>query len=140
MIMIDKLDNAFRFQQEALNLRSQRQTVLASNIANADTPGYKARDIDFKSALQSVVEKGRPENGGLTLATTASGHINANAPALDSSDWVKYRQSTQASFDNNTVDLDVERVQFADNTVQYQAGLQILGDQVKKMLAAIQQG
>ena len=66
--MLDKLDNALRFQQEALGLLTQRQNILASNIANADTPGYLARDIDFSEQLKSAVERNTPPQGPLTLS------------------------------------------------------------------------
>ncbi len=75
--MLDKLDAALRFQQEALNLRAQRQEILAANIANADTPGYQARDLDFASELKKVMVRGREQTGGvsltLTFCTTYSG-------------------------------------------------------------------
>ncbi len=81
--MLDKLDAALRFQQEALNLRAQRQEILAANIANADTPGYQARDIDFSSELKKVMERGRAEGSGVALVMlTSSRHIPAqtNSP------------------------------------------------------------
>lgn len=75
--MLDKLDAALRFQQEALNLRAQRQEVLAANIANADTPGYQARDMDFASELKKVMVRGRQETSGVSLALTSAQHIPA---------------------------------------------------------------
>lgn len=77
--MLDRLDAALRFQQEALNLRAQRQEILAANIANADTPGYQARDIDFASELKKVMVRGREETGGVALTLTSSHHIPAQA-------------------------------------------------------------
>ncbi|EIS8147342.1 flagellar basal body rod protein FlgB [Salmonella enterica] len=85
--MLDRLDAALRFQQEALNLRAQRQEILAANIANADTPGYQARDIDFASELKKVMVRGREETGGVALTLTSSHHIPAQAvssPAVES--------------------------------------------------------
>lgn len=75
--MLDKLDAALRFGQEALNLRAQRQEILAANIANADTPGYQARDIDFASQLNKVLEQGRVNGNGMSLNLTAARHIPA---------------------------------------------------------------
>lgn len=75
--MLDKLDAALRFGTEALNLRAQRQEILASNIANADTPGYQARDIDFASQLSKVMENGRAEGSSMALKVTSSRHIAA---------------------------------------------------------------
>ena len=115
--MVNKLDDYFRFNETALSLRSQRQTVLASNIANADTPNYKARDIDFNDALQGALDRA---NG-----------VNQN---------LLYRGVVQGAVDGNTVDMDVERNQFADNAVRYEAGLTMINAQIKAMMAAIQGG
>lgn len=137
--MIDKLDAAFRFQQEALNLRAQRQEILAANIANADTPGYQARDVDFSSELKKVMERGRAESSGVSLALTSSRHIPAQAissPAVD----LLYRIPDQPALDGNTVDMDRERTQFADNSLQYQTGLTLLGSQIKGMMTVLQGG
>lgn len=80
--MLDKLDAALRFQQEALNLRAQRQEVLAANIANADTPGYQARDIDFASELKKVMQRGRDATSVVALTMTSTQHIPAQALTL----------------------------------------------------------
>ena len=116
--MIDRLDDFMRFQTEALKLRSQRQELLAANIANADTPSYKAVDFDFGKALAAAT-------------TTPSG---SPAPAPE----ILYRQPAQASLDGNSVEMDAERAQFADNTVRYEAALKFLNAQLKTMLAAMQ--
>jgi len=116
--VVDRLDEMFRFQSEALKLRSQRQELLAANIANADTPNYKAVDIDFTRAL----------------AQAASAPAGTQSAAPD----VLYRQPSQPSIDGNTVEMDVERAQFADNTVRYEATLRFLNAQVKLMLSALQ--
>ncbi|MGL4277114.1 MAG: flagellar basal body rod protein FlgB, partial [Morganella morganii] len=68
--MLDKLNATFAFQQQALSLRETRQTILASNIANADTPGYQARDIDFSRQLKQAMNNGTVKNGGLAMAVT----------------------------------------------------------------------
>ncbi|MEO8848568.1 MAG: flagellar basal body rod protein FlgB [Casimicrobiaceae bacterium] len=117
--MIDRLDAMMQFQTDALKLRAQRQTLLAANIANADTPDYKAVDFDFAKALTSA-------------QTTAASDTTATQPE------VLYRQPTQASLDGNSVDMDAERGQFADNTVRYEAALRVLSAQIKTMLAAVQ--
>ena len=72
--MLDKLDASLRFGQEALNLRAQRQEILAGNIANADTPGYQARDIDFANQLNKVMAQGRPGGSGVALSLTSARH------------------------------------------------------------------
>ena len=137
--MLDKLDAALRFQQEALNLRAQRQEVLAANIANADTPGYQARDMDFASELKKVMERGRAESSGVSLALTAARQIPAQTIAAPSTELL-YRIPEQPSLDGNTVDMDRERTQFADNSLQYQTGLTLLGGQIKGMMTVLQGG
>ncbi|MDB5916830.1 MAG: flagellar basal body rod protein FlgB [Massilia sp.] len=140
--MIGKLDDYLRFNEAALSLRSQRQQILASNIANADTPNYKARDIDFASALQGVMARTAPPAGA--LAATAPAHIagagqNA-ADMLPDGTQVQYRGVVQGAVDGNTVDMDVERNQFADNAIRYEAGITMINHQIRSLMAAIQGG
>ena len=137
--MLDKLDAALRFQQEALNLRADRQEILAANIANADTPGYQARDIDFASELKKVMARGRPESSGVALTLTSERHIPAQTVSTPEADLL-YRIPDQPAMDGNTVDMDRERTQFADNSLQYQTGLTVLGGQIKGMMSVLQQG
>ncbi|HHZ8506079.1 TPA: flagellar basal body rod protein FlgB [Morganella morganii] len=138
--MLDKLNATFAFQQQALSLRETRQTILASNIANADTPGYQARDIDFSRQLKQAMNNGTVKNGGLAMAVTAKGHISGHGAETPSAVDLKYRVPYQTSMDGNTVDMDVERSQFADNTLKYQADLTFINSRVKSMLAVLQQG
>jgi flagellar basal-body rod protein FlgB len=135
--MIGKLDEYMRFNEAALNIRSNRQQVLASNIANADTPNYKARDIDFSSALANAVHGA---SGG--LATTAPNHMAQAKDGATMPDGTPllYRSAAQGSVDGNTVDMDVERNQFADNALRYEAGITMINHQIRGMLAAIQGG
>ncbi|KAA0179306.1 flagellar basal body rod protein FlgB [Cupriavidus cauae] len=134
--MIDRLDASFRFQQEALNLRNQRQSVIAANIANADTPGFKARDFDFASQLSESVERGRQANG-VSLSTTSTRHLPGQA-SVASEFELAYRIPMQSSIDGNTVEMDTERVAFADNAVKYEFGLTVMNAKIKGMLSAIQ--
>jgi flagellar basal-body rod protein FlgB len=138
--MVGKLDDYLRFNETALSLRSTRQQVLASNIANADTPNYKARDIDFGSALQSALAAGTPPAG--VLAATDPAHLGgAQSPELlPDGTPLLYRNAAQGAVDGNTVDMDVERNQFADNGVRYEAGITMINAQIRGMLAAIQGG
>lgn len=140
--MVGKLDDYLRFNEAALNLRSQRQTVLASNIANGDTPNYKARDIDFTSALRSALDKASP-SANATLKTTANQHY-PNPPqdgtGMADGTPLLYRGVVQGAVDGNTVDMDVERNQFADNAIRYEAGITAINAQIKSMMAAIQGG
>ena len=134
--MIDKLDSALRFHQEALSLRARRQEVLSSNIANADTPNFKARDFDFGSKLSEAVERGR-QSMSMTMSTTSSRHLSGEANSAGEGDLM-YRMPNQTSLDGNTVEMDVERVNFADNAMRYEANLTILGSKIKSLLSAVQ--
>lgn len=136
--MIDKLDRELRFQQEALTLLNKRQNILAANVANVDTPGYLARDIDFSARLKDAVAEDNSLNGSLGLTLTSARHIAAQAPGLDDPQLL-YRIPDQPSADGNTVDMDRERVNFADNSVKYQSGLAILSSQIKNMMSVINQ-
>lgn len=139
--MLNRLDEMLNFHTQALRVRDQRQQVLASNIANADTPHYKARDLDFNTALQSALKgsgTGAPAaGGGVRLATTAPGHLSG-APGLASEAGLLYRNPAQGSVDGNTVDVDAERAAMAENTVHYEFNLTRLGQQIKGLLSAIQ--
>lgn len=139
--MIGKLDNYLRFNESALSLRAQRQELIASNIANADTPNFKARDIDFASAMQGALAKANPAAAN-PLAATNKGHIQpaADGKALPDGTPVLYRGVVQGAVDGNTVDMDVERNQFADNAVRYEAGITMINHQIRSMMAAIQNG
>lgn len=119
---------------QALNLRTQRHQVLASNIANADTPNYKARDFSFERAMQNAVA-GRVEAGGIALARTASGHLAGGSGAGPAE--LQYRKDTQSAVDGNTVDMDVERAQMAENAMQYQILTQLIGDKFKGLRSAL---
>ena len=134
--MLNRLDDMLNFNTQALRIREQRQQVLASNIANADTPNYKARDLDFKAALQDALQ-GSSAGGGTVLATTAPGHLAGN-PGLASDAGLLYRTPAQGSVDGNTVNMDAERAAFADNAVHYEFNLTRITQQIKTMLAAIQ--
>ena len=117
------LDDYLQFNTEALKLRSYRQELIAANMANGDTPNYKAVDIDFTQALKAVTE--RPTRG-------ATGSAATSAPEI------LYRTPAQASLDGNTVEMDAERAKFADNTVRYEAAMRFLNGQLRTMLAAVQ--
>jgi flagellar basal-body rod protein FlgB len=141
--MIGKLDDYLRFNEAALSLRSQRQQLLASNIANADTPNFKARDIDFASALQGALN--RPSGApAAVLRSTSSAHITGagqnNPDKLADGSALKYRTVQQGNVDGNTVDMDVERNQFADNAIRYEAGITFINAQIRGLMAAIQGG
>ena len=134
--MLNRLDDMLNFHAQALRIRDQRQQVLASNIANADTPNFKARDLDFKAALQGAL-KGAGTPGGVAVATTAPGHLAGN-PGMSADAGLLYRTPAQGSVDGNTVDMDAERAAFADNAVHYEFNLTRISQQIKSMLTVIQ--
>lgn len=134
--MLNRLDDMLSFHTQALRVRDQRQQVLASNIANADTPNYKARDLDFKTALQGALN-GTGSPGGTALATTTAGHL-AGKPGLGADAGLLYRTPAQGSVDGNTVNMDAERAAFADNAIHYEFNLTRISQQIKGMLAVIQ--
>ena len=131
--MLNRLTDALNFQTQALTLRSERQRLLASNIANADTPGFQARDMDFSKALREATSTAARPTG---LTTTQTGHIAPRAGALGESQKL-YATSAQTSLDNHTVDMDRERANFADNSVKYEATLRFISGSVRTALDAM---
>ncbi len=134
--MSDRLDADLGFARQAINLREHRQKILASNIANADTPGYQARDINFSQQLDLALRQGGANERALSLTRTSGRHIAAQGQTADPD--LLYRIPDQPSADGNTVDMDRERVQFADNSVKYQTDLTILSSQIKQMMSVMQ--
>ncbi len=143
--MLGKLDDYLRFHQTALSLRAERQQLLASNIANADTPNYKARDIDFKQALQQALKGGQgnavPQVPSPVMVRTAAAHLPGKPSAAamhPDAAAAQYRTVQQGSVDGNTVDMDTERTNFADNALRYQASVTLINGQIRSMMSAIQ--
>lgn len=138
-MILNKLDTALGFHQDALRVRAQRQEIIAANIANADTPHYKARDIDFKATMQQATKQ--VAGGGLSTVKTSEKHLDNIATNNTSSAGpgeALFRPIIQGSVDGNTVDMDIERNAFADNAIRYEASLLMINGQIKKMLTAIQ--
>jgi len=121
-------DQALKLHSQALALRSRRTEVVAANLANADTPNYKARDLDFKAAMASAMGAEQP------LKVTHAAHLQARG---DQSGELLYRTPTQMSLDGNSVDAEQEKAVFADNALRYQASLRFLGSRVQGLLTAI---
>lgn len=115
----------------ALGLRAYRQQLLASNIADADTPVYKTVDIDFQAALR--ISRTTMQGGAVKLSTTAEGHLSTQAPTQYSSIPLKYPVPQQASIDGNTVEMDVERAKFTENALMYQFSMDRVGGHYKDM-------
>lgn len=143
--MINNLTSILDFQSQALTLRSERQRLLASNIANADTPGYQSRDMDFAQALREATGQ-RASGPGLSrpagmatpgrLGTTQIGHI-AGGTLASGETRLLYSTSSQPNLDNNSVDMDRERASFADNAIKYEAALGFISGSAKTMIDAI---
>jgi len=123
-------ENVFGIHEQALLLHGQRLGVLATNIANADTPNYKARDIDFGEVLAHTGE------GSLPMRVTQAAHITISDGELPAGD-LKYRNPYQASLDGTTVEMPVEQAAFADNNVRYQASLTFINLNIAQMQLAI---
>ena len=135
--MLNRLTDSLDFQAQALSLRSERQRLIASNIANADTPGYVAREMNFAQALKDASGAGQP---AARLTASAPGHIpvgNGNGSAGGTFSTLMYAAPSQTNLDRNTVDMDRERASFADNTVKYEATLRFISANVRTTLSAI---
>ena len=128
--MAINLDKALGIHVQALEMRAYRAQLLAKNIANADTPNYKAVDVDFKAALSKA------QSGDLPLTVTSSNQIQADA-SQSSKYKVMYRVPLQPSLDGNTVDTQVEQAEFTRNAIQHQASLMFLDGRIKGILTAI---
>jgi flagellar basal-body rod protein FlgB len=123
-------DKALGSHQKALMLQARRSALISSNIVNADTPNYKARDIDFRQALSKA------DMDRLPLTRDSSTHLRGDA--IDAMGvQLKYRIPMQASMDGNTVDMDLEKSAFADNAIRYQFTLRMLSGRFKGMMNAL---
>ena len=123
-------ENIFGIHEQALLLHGQRVGILATNLANADTPNYKARDIDFSAVLA------HSDAAPLPLAVTQGSHIAMNDGATPSADLM-YRNPYQASLDGNTVEMPVEQAAFSENNVRYQASLVFINGKIAELTLAI---
>ncbi len=134
--MIDRIEGELHGMRVALNLRTYRQELLASNIANADTPHYKARDIDFATAMDNALA-GRTD-GQLAMARTSANHLQGEPSSNPYGSATLYRTEYQGAADGNTVDLDVERSAFAENAVRIEAALTFVQQHFRDMQNALQ--
>lgn len=136
------LDAHLRLHSESLKHSAKRSEVLARNLANAETPNYKAVDFDFQHALAAATGVDRSASGAaLHLATTRSGHAGGAASAADSpvdaSLALTEREVRMPSLDGNTVDVQMEQAAFAQNAVRYQASLNFVNSQLRGLMTAI---
>ena len=127
------LDKTFGVHQQGLLVRAKRAELIAGNMANADTPDYQARDIDFKQFLQQA----QHASDASSLKTTHHAHINPGASIGGISAEIMYRVPMQPSIDGNTVDTQLEKAKFAENSLQYQASLKFLTGKIKSLKTAI---
>jgi flagellar basal-body rod protein FlgB len=127
-------DRALGIHQQALGFRAQRAEVLANNIANADTPHYKARDLEFATVLAEQSTK--TQRGPVNLNRTDSRHIAADGIQAGTAD-LAYRTPFHASIDQNTVDLQIEQSNYAENSVQFQASFTLLNSKFKGLVTAL---
>lgn len=134
--MQNRLTQALDFQSQALVLRAERQRLIASNIANADTPGYQAREMDFANALRQATGSLSADATPLALATSQAGHDAASIDLRDDPGLL-YARHSQDAVDRNTVDMDRERASFTDNTVKYEATLRFINGSVRSILDAM---
>lgn len=118
------------FDLRALNILAQRQQLIAANIANADTPNYKAKDLDWRAAM---LEASQYRPSSLEMIGGAKAHIAARAEGQGQDLKHKYRVSSQGSVDGNTVEVDVERVQFAENTLRFKFALQMASEEASEI-------
>ncbi|MGR8932397.1 MAG: flagellar basal body rod protein FlgB [Gammaproteobacteria bacterium] len=127
--MAINFNNALGIHPQALILREKRSEILAANLANADTPDYKARDLDFKSVLSQTMES----KAG--LERTREGHLPGLHTQLGAD--LLYRNPQQPSLDGNTVEAHIEQAKYAENALQYQASLQFIKDNFGGLMTAI---
>lgn len=134
--MAISFDNYLGAFDDALVLRSRRSEILASNIANADTPGYKAKDIDFKSAMSNAMGTGSEfKKNTLKMTTTNNKHIQMSQANFSTD--IMYRNPYQPSLDGNTVNASIEKTEFTKNAIHYNASLRFLSGKFKGLTKAI---
>lgn len=141
--MAINLDKLVGFHESALKIRTERMEVISGNLANANTPGYKAKDIDFNKAMQSAMNEGVQGQHKSTgkLVRTNERHLSGNPSSVAANFDMQYRIPTQPDTgDGNTVEVQSERNRFLDNGLRYQASLQFLNGKIKGMKKALGPG
>lgn len=133
---MNRLTSTLDFHAQALTLRAERQRLIAGNIANADTPGYIARDLDFAKALREATGQASGQGAPGAMAVTNPGHMSVAAGARSEGELL-YATGPQDSLDRNTVDLDRERAAFAENAVKYEATLRFINGHMRTMTEAM---
>lgn len=130
----------FGIHENALTIRRERHEVLANNLANSDTPNYKARDIDFKTAINQAAESQQVRKFNLGMSVTNARHIAGEpfgSANMSTAAFLKYRMPTQPALDGNTVEMHIEKAKFQENAMQYQATLEFLDQRIKSISGAL---
>lgn len=131
------MDSIFGIHEQALAVRRQRQDLIANNLANADTPNFKARDLEWRKEMQAAEESMSQSINRPDMKTTHSRHISGFAEAASTESYLKYRQPTQPALDGNTVETHIEKAQFMENAMQYQATLEFLNGKINGIRGAL---
>ncbi len=132
--MASPIEKLFGVHEQAITLRAARSEMLAANLANSDTPNYKAKDIDFKSAFESL--QGGQLQSSIKLAKSSSQHFSSDLNGI-ANQAIRYRVPSHASLDGNTVDSDFEKSAFTENAIRYQASLSILGKKISGLIRTL---
>ncbi|QCU90492.1 flagellar basal body rod protein FlgB [Thiomicrorhabdus sediminis] len=127
-------ESIFGIHEQALRVRNERANLLANNLANADTPNFKAQDLDFRKAMQDAAGEQSPFDSQMKV--TNSRHIQSEG-FMSTSQYVMYRQPTQPSLDGNTVETHIEKSQFMENAMQHQATLEFLNSRITGIRGAL---
>jgi flagellar basal-body rod protein FlgB len=142
--MAINLDKLVGFHESALTIRTERMEVISGNLANANTPGYKARDIDFNKAMQSAMREasgGTANHASSGMVRTNDRHLSGNSTSVAANFDMQYRIPTQPDTgDGNTVEVQAERNRFLDNGLRYQASLEFLNGKIKGIKKALSSG
>lgn len=134
---MSRFDSVFGIHGDALQLREARGRVLASNLANADTPNYKAQDFDFKAALRKHKDSTELGIKSSNMSMTNQRHIAGDMNTTSASEYLRYRVPTQPSLDGNTVETHIEKAKFMENAIGYSMSLQFLDDRIKSLKEAL---
>ena len=134
LVMLVNLDSYLGTHASAINLRAERSTLIANNLANSDTPNFKARDISFSAALRSATNSSGPGTDHVVLEGSHRGHLSLTAVSKSE---LLYRVPTQNSLDGNTVQTDIEKAEFTENSLRYEASLQLLSGKINGLMKAL---
>ncbi len=128
-------ESIFGIHERAVFVRAQRSEVLANNLANADTPNFKARDVDFRKAI-SEAQSGEDRRFKPDMQRTNSRHLEGFAE-MNTADFLRYRMPTQPALDGNTVETHIEKTKFTENAMQYQASLEFIDSRIQGIRGAL---